>query len=105
MMAMTDLFVIPLLAMAFYNLIPWPIAQIIVNTVHAYVIIIIVWAVLSWFRVRSSGANNLYQFLDKIVSPYVNIFKKIMPATGGIDFSPLIAILLLQVIVQLVIRL
>jgi len=88
---------------AFYRLIPGPVALIIYQVVNAYMIIIIVWAVLSWFRTRGGTANNLYLFLDKIVSPYVDIFRKFMPKTGGIDFSPFIAIMILHVIVRLII--
>jgi YggT family protein len=34
--------------------------------------------------------------LSQITDPYLNLFRSIIPPLGGMDFSPMIAILLLQ---------
>lgn len=95
----------PLLAAAFMRLIPIGIANIIYSIVNFYVIIIIVWAILSWFRARGGFVNDIYQVLDKIVDPFVGLFRKIIPTAGGMDFSPFIAIILLQLVTRLLISL
>jgi len=91
-------------ATAFYPLIPWQVGNIIVQVVNYYVIVIIVWAVLSWFGPKGTP-HKIYKFLDVIVSPYVDLFRRFMPKGGGIDFSPVIAILVLQVLVRLIVSL
>jgi YggT family protein len=35
-------------------------------------------------------------FLSPITDPYLNIFRSFIPPLGGIDFSPILAILALQ---------
>jgi YggT family protein len=39
--------------------------------------------------------------LSQLTDPYLNIFRSIIPPLGGIDFSPILALLLLQGVQQL----
>jgi len=91
---------VSLISTAFVRLIPFGIANIIYAIINFYVLIIIAWAVLSWFRGRKGLVRDIYQVLDKIVDPYVGLFRKFIPVAGGLDFSPLIAIVILQVIIR-----
>jgi YggT family protein len=36
--------------------------------------------------------------LSQLTDPYLNIFRNIIPPLGGLDFSPILAILLLQLL-------
>jgi YggT family protein len=61
----------------------------------AFSILLIAYVVLSYFMdpyhpVRST-VNNL-------VNPLLNPIRRLMPQTGMVDFSPLVAIILVQVI-------
>ncbi|MCC6259464.1 MAG: YggT family protein [Anaerolineales bacterium] len=40
--------------------------------------------------------HSLRVALDKIVEPFLNPIRQIMPAAGGLDFSPLILILAVE---------
>ena len=82
-----------------------PIASILANLLHAYTIVIVVWALLSWFNQGRGLVSDIYNALDKIVSPYVDIFRRFIPRAGGMDFSPFVAILVLQLFSRLVIGL
>jgi YggT family protein len=62
-------------------------------------LIILVDIVISFFL---SPYHPVRNFLDKIVNPLLSPIRKIMPQTGMFDFSPLILIILLQVIEYLV---
>ena len=104
-MDMSSLLSTQLLAVSFMRLIPYEIAFIIVNIVNVYVFIIIIWAVLSWFRGRKGFVSDLYKALDKIVAPFINLFKRFIPTAGGMDFSPIIAILILQVLARFIVSL
>ena len=43
--------------------------------------------------------------LESIVGPYLNIFRRFMPPMGGIDWSPVLAILVLNLLENLILRL
>jgi YggT family protein len=43
-------------------------------------------------------AMQIISFLSPITDPYLNIFRSIIPPLGGLDLSPILAILLLQLI-------
>jgi len=59
-----------------------------------YELAIVVFILMSWFP----GAYNsgVGQFLGRICEPFLSIFRRFIPAIGGIDFSPIIALLVLQ---------
>ncbi|MFC1908458.1 YggT family protein [Chloroflexota bacterium] len=56
-------------------------------------------AVLSWFVRRP---NTLTMLLDKITEPILSPLRRIIPRVGMMDFSPLVAILLLRLIIWLI---
>jgi len=60
---------------------------------------IILRAIVSWFSPRPTNmlANILYQVTEPILSP----LRRIIPRAGMVDFTPLAAIILLQLIVRL----
>jgi YggT family protein len=92
-------------SVVFAPLLPYSFAAALSAVVNFYVILIIAWAILSWFDSGKEGfVSDLYRILDRIVSPYINLFRRFIPAAGGIDFSPLIAIILLQVVLQGILR-
>ena len=76
------------------------IASTIVNLVNLYCIIIFLWAILSWFQ-NNKTARKFQKMLDVVVAPYVNLFKKIIPPMGGMDFTPFIAMVVLQLVARL----
>jgi len=72
-------------------------------------ILIIVQAITSWlvaFNVINTRNQTLRRFvlaLDRMVAPLYRPVRRIMPDFGGIDFSPLVVILLikaLQIVIQ-----
>lgn len=44
-------------------------------------------------------------FLEQVVAPYLNIFRRFIPPLGPLDLSPLVGILLLQIVGGLLVRL
>lgn len=60
---------------------------------------IIARALLSWFPIRPG--NPVMLFLYSITEPILAPIRQIIPSLGAIDISPLIAILLLQIIAYL----
>jgi len=72
--------------------------SIIQRLANIYVILIILRAVLSWFSINPY--NSAYRFLINVTEPVLAPIRRILPF-GGIDFSPFIAILLIQIIMSL----
>lgn len=42
--------------------------------------------------------NSIRRFLDRLVQPLLNPIRRNLPSTGPVDFSPVILLILLQVI-------
>jgi YggT family protein len=55
--------------------------------------LLIVYAVLSWVQTRSPIADVIGRLCDPLLRP----LRRIIPLLGGVDLSPLVALVLLQV--------
>ncbi len=62
-----------------------------------YLVLIIIRILLSWFP-NVNWMNPPFSIISQLTDPYLNIFRNIIPSLGGIDFSPILAILLLQLV-------
>lgn len=80
---------------------------LIVNTlisfINIYVFLIIVRILLSWFQ-TADWAYQAINFLSPITDPYLNVFRSFIPPLGGLDISPILAILLLQILASMLTR-
>lgn len=69
--------------------------------------IIIIQVVLSWllaFNVLNTGSGGVRAFvmaLERITAPIYRPIRRVLPDFGGIDFSPLIVIIVIQVLKKL----
>lgn len=63
-------------------------------TIYTYIIIIRV--LLTWFP-NIDWYSQPFAAISQITDPYLNLFRSFIPPLGGIDISPILAILLLQV--------
>jgi YggT family protein len=57
-------------------------------------------AILSWFAL--DPRNPLVEVLDQITEPILAPLRRIVPRLGMVDITPLVAIILLQVLAQAV---
>jgi len=70
-----------------------------------YSFLVLVYCLLSWFpRGNRPFLDDLARALDTLVGPYLNLFRRFIPPMGGIDFSPVVAILALNLIERLIIN-
>lgn len=65
---------------------------IVEQLLNLYAMVIVVWALLSWFP--GASQSRLGILLNRLVVPYIRLFDFI-PPLGGISFSPLVAIMVL----------
>ena len=67
---------------------------------------IIISAVMSWLvafnviNLRNRFVYGVVRFLDAVTRPVLAPFQKIIPPLGGVDISPIIAILVLQGVIR-----
>ena len=69
--------------------------------------VIIIQVVLSWllaFNVLNTSSNGVRTFavaIDRLTAPLYRPIRRILPDFGGIDFSPLVVLILIQVLQKL----
>lgn len=66
---------------------------------NIYFYMILIYVLMSWVpAVRESFVGEL---LGKIVEPYLSVFRRFIPAIGGmLDISPIVALIALRFIVM-----
>ena len=78
------------------------------NILNLYLWVIIISAILSWlsaFNVINTNNRFVYSIIEachKITDPALNYIRRILPVMGGIDFSPVVLILLVMFIRNLI---
>ena len=72
--------------------------------VQVYIWLIFGRIILSWIRIDSVALRPVMVFIYDITEPFLALFRRLIPGIGasgiGIDFSPIIAILVLQLLVE-----
>jgi YggT family protein len=69
--------------------------------------IILIQVILSWLfafnvlNTNSEGVRAFVRALDRITAPLYRPIRRILPDFGGIDFSPLVVIILIQILQML----
>ncbi|HEV3095372.1 MAG TPA: YggT family protein [Solirubrobacteraceae bacterium] len=78
--------------------------------IYVYTLLIVAYIVVQLlfaFGVRppySRATDAVLTFLRDICEPYLRIFRRIIPMAGMLDFSPIVAILVLTLINTVVVR-
>lgn len=62
------------------------------------ILLIVISSLLSFFV---SPYHPVREALDRIVNPMLDPIRRVVPLLGGLDFSPLILVILIQLVTQL----
>lgn len=74
--------------------------------VNFYEWLVIIWCFMSWFPLREGSLMyDVAVVIDRIVSPYMNLFRRFIPPLGGMDFSPIVGLFVLSFGDRLIFRL
>ena len=77
-------------------------ARILIIALNIYMWIIIIRALISW--VSPSPYNPIVRFLYRVTEPALRPVRRILPLQGlGIDFSPVVVILVILLLIDFVI--
>ena len=77
-------------------------AQLISITANVLTILVFVWVIASWIL---APGHPVREALDRVVEPLLAPIRRILPATGPVDFSPMVLIILIAVAAQVLISL
>lgn len=64
--------------------------------IYLYMIMVFIYILISWFP--NAQGTAIDRFLDRWVDPFLSIFRRIIPAIGGLDLSPILAFFVLSLI-------
>jgi YggT family protein len=71
--------------------------------VYVYSLVIFLYVLSSWIPLPyNRSLNRIRQFLADACDPYLRLFRRVLPSLGGIDLSPIVAVLVLWLGDQLV---
>ncbi len=71
--------------------------------INVLVFAVVASAILSWLvafdviNLRNPLVNQVVRFLDAITRPILRPFQRIIPPLGGVDISPVVALILITV--------
>jgi YggT family protein len=82
---------------------PLVIANFLQLLFGALLLLLFARVVVSW--VAPMGGGSLIAFIYQATEPMLAPIRRILPPTGGLDLSPMIAILLISLLMQVVARL
>jgi YggT family protein len=74
---------------------------VILNTlttfVGFYLALLFIRVLLTWFP-NVNWSSQPFNALSQVTDPYLNVFRSIIPPMGGMDFSPMLAFLVLSLL-------
>lgn len=70
---------------------------------EVYTYLLIIRILLSW--IRHNPYQPIIRFIYEITEPYLSFFRRFIPPFGAVDFSPIVAFIVLQILRNVVLRL
>ncbi len=80
----------------------YAVANLLLTVIDIYWWVLIVSVILSWLaafdviNMRSQAAQTIWRAVDTLTEPVLRPIRSVVPAMGGLDFSPLVLLLALQ---------
>ncbi|MGZ4352152.1 MAG: YggT family protein [Gaiellaceae bacterium] len=71
--------------------------------VSVYTLLIIAYVLTSWIRLPYS-LSPVQRFLYDVCEPYLRLFRRFLPSFGAIDLSPIVAVMVLWLVEQLIVK-
>ncbi|HEY8771637.1 MAG TPA: YggT family protein [Candidatus Limnocylindria bacterium] len=82
---------------------PLVIVNFIQLLISALMLLVIARVVVSW--VAPAGGGGLVAFIYQATEPFLAPIRRFVPPSGGLDWAPLIAMLVLGLLLRVVVRL
>ena len=72
----------------------------LINFIDIYSFIISLYAILSWLQ-PTNWLAPIFSILSQLTDPYLDVLRSIIPPLGGVGISPILGVMLLQLLSQL----
>jgi YggT family protein len=86
------------------------VANYLSTLIYVYILLIFAHIVVNWmfaFGVRppySRASSAAIGFLRDVCEPFLRIFRRVLPSFGGLDLSPIVAIVVLELVNSIVVQ-
>ncbi len=70
--------------------------MLLLQVIDMYSLVVLIAVILSWMRLPHN--NPIAQFVNSLTEPLLNPIRRALPAMGGLDFSPMILLIGLQIL-------
>jgi uncharacterized protein YggT (Ycf19 family) len=86
------------------------VANYLSTLIYVYILLIFAHIVVGWlfaFGVRppySRATSAAIGFLRDVCEPFLRIFRRVLPSFGGLDLSPIVAIVALELLNSVVVQ-
>ena len=86
------------------------IADYLSTVIYVYTLLIVLYIIVQLILAfghrpaYSRRTDAILRFLRDVCEPYLRIFRRVIPPIGGIDFSPLLAIVVLELFNSIVVN-
>jgi YggT family protein len=70
--------------------------RIVATLIDLYSIVVLVAVVMSW--IRADRRHPLVAIVYKLTEPALAPIRRVLPVVGGLDFSPIVLLIALQVL-------
>lgn len=74
------------------------VTSVVTSFVSIYALLILAAVIFSWVRPPTGGLARLRGFVDSMTAPYLRLFRRFVPPIGGLDWSPVVALITLQIV-------
>ncbi len=88
-------------APGFFALLIVAVAELLKKLVYLYIFAIVIQAVASW--IAPGSYNPVLGLIETLTAPLMRPVRRVLPPLGGLDLSPLVVIVLLQLALMLVV--
>lgn len=76
--------------------------ELLASLIGLYSMVIFVQVVLSWFPSNGGALSAVREWTGRLTEPLLGPIRRALPSMGGLDLSPLVLILALQVLRSLI---
>jgi YggT family protein len=70
--------------------------MILIQLIDMYSLVVFVAVILSWVRLPDN--NPVSQFVNTLTEPLLGPIRRALPVMGGLDFSPMVLLIGLQIL-------
>ncbi len=70
--------------------------MLLLQVIDMYSLVVLIAVILSWIRLPHN--NPIAQFVNSLTEPLLGPIRRALPAMGGLDFSPMVLLIGLQIL-------